>query len=176
MANTAQLCGLWSPAAIFGRPQTRSRTSSAGYCSSTFTVQFHIPKICIFFGYQQYRSDQKWQTVERRTFRVTIPTNPDGFGKEQTFCQQSLEKEQSLCAFYVLPPSSPESSDPRSLFMCYEWEIPVEDAAFPFYVNCTWLTDCANATHLWLWEAVSSLSGDFALTQEADSQSRASNH
>ena len=58
MANTAQLCGLWSPAAIFGRPQTRSRTSSVGYCSSTFTVHCHILKICNFFGYQQYRSDQ----------------------------------------------------------------------------------------------------------------------
>ena len=52
-------------------------------------------------------------------------------------CSQSLEKEQSLCGFNVLPPSSPESSDPRSLIMCYEWEIPVEDVAFPFYVNCT---------------------------------------
>ena len=52
-------------------------------------------------------------------------------------CSQSLEKEQSLCGFNVLPPSSPESSDPRSLFMCYEWEIPVAHAAFPFYVNCT---------------------------------------
>ena len=86
MANTAQLCGLWSPAAIFGRPQTHSRTSSTGQCSSTFTVHCHILKICIFFGYQQYRSDQKWQTVERRTFRVTIPTYPVGFGTEQTFC------------------------------------------------------------------------------------------
>ena len=35
-----------------------SRTSSAGYCSSTFTVHCHILKICNFFGYQQYRSDQ----------------------------------------------------------------------------------------------------------------------
>ena len=57
----AQLCGL--------QPYLEDLKHAAGQvrqCSSTFTVHCHILKICIFFGYQQYRSDQKWQPVERR--------------------------------------------------------------------------------------------------------------
>ena len=89
---------MWT-AAILGRPQTRSRTSSAVFFYFHRALS-HSENLYLFW-LSAISVRPKMATCGTKNFRVTILTNPDSFGTEQTFCQQSLEKEQYLCAFYV---------------------------------------------------------------------------